>query len=167
MIWCPQLPYNFVPVRYYIVVGRGRRFVLFNSSEMIRCSNFQFTRNVIFFIAITIYNEWKELINYDPYLCTLVEGVYSFQWLQFISIDLQLFFVSWFIEFYKYYILLSLHSFDRDWKKIEAFIGSKTVIQVTSSTSTYSGWWYVSSALMRWLSAHEPIGQCSPIVFPY
>lgn len=63
-----------MPVRYYIVVGRGRRFVLFNSSEMIRCSNFQFTRNVIFFIAITIYNEWKELINYDPYLCTLVEG---------------------------------------------------------------------------------------------
>jgi hypothetical protein len=26
--------------------------------------------------------------------------------------------------------ILALFSFDRDWKKIEAFVGSKTVIQV-------------------------------------
>lgn len=55
----------------------------------------------------------------------------------FYSVDWQLSVASWFMVFCNDYILSSLYSFDRDWKKIEAFIGSKTVIQVTSCTSTY------------------------------
>ncbi|EFJ37776.1 hypothetical protein SELMODRAFT_72682, partial [Selaginella moellendorffii] len=33
--------------------------------------------------------------------------------------------------------LEALHLFDRDWKKIEAFVGSKTVIQIRSHAQKY------------------------------
>lgn len=40
--------------------------------------------------------------------------------------------VSIFYYSHIYYSLIPLSRFDRDWKKIEAFVGSKTVIQVIS-----------------------------------
>lgn len=46
--------------------------------------------------------------------------------------------IDWHFLSHPDYILLSLYSFDRDWKKIEAFIGSKTVIQVSSCAFTFS-----------------------------
>jgi len=41
-----------------------------------------------------------------------------------------------FIKFNSFFSLL--YSFDRDWKKIEAYVGSKTVIQVPSISSLIS-----------------------------
>lgn len=42
--------------------------------------------------------------------------------------------VSIFYYSHIYYSLIPLSRFDRDWKKIEAFVGSKTVIQVISNS---------------------------------
>lgn len=39
--------------------------------------------------------------------------------------------------FFVVYISLVLFRFDRDWKKIEAYVGSKTVIQVKLKFSLY------------------------------
>jgi len=40
-----------------------------------------------------------------------------------------------FIKFNSFFSLL--YSFDRDWKKIEAYVGSKTVIQIRSHAQKY------------------------------